>query len=160
MRDPRDAARSLLTLAGGQSLLLQLGAGGGLRIHPVVIALSALAGRAAAAAADTDVGASRRGHQLRGRCDGRLPVEHDAVVAGADHHRGAGLSARLQERVLHAKPLESVAEVADGFLVLEVGLLHPSNRLLADDPVDVAVGASFDADRELLARLPRTDDDA
>ena len=82
-----------------------------------------------------------------------LPVEDDAVAL-ADHDGGARDRAGAEQLVLDAELLEPIGEVADGLLVLEVGLLHPAHRLLAEDPVDVAVGAAFDADREVLLRAP------
>ena len=53
-----------------------------------------------------------------------LPVERDV----ADRHRAAGHRARRGERVLHAEPLEPVAEVADGLVVVERGLSDPALR--------------------------------
>ena len=65
-----------------------------------------------------------------------------------------GIAPARNSCVLDAELLEPVGEVADGLVVLEVGLLHPAHRLLAEDAVEVAVRAALDADGELLLRSP------
>src|SRR6478752_7486096 len=49
---------------------------------------------------------------------------------------GARGRAGAEQLDLDAQLLEAVTQVADGLLVLEVGLLHPLERLVAQDAVD------------------------
>ena len=128
-----------------QTLGLELGAGVGLGIHQLVVVLAALRGGAPGVLDQARVRAARRGHELGGRGERRLPVEDDAVAL-ADHDGRPGDRAGAEQLVLDAELLEAIGEVAHGLLVLEVGLLHPALGLLAEDPVHGSVRAALDAD--------------
>src|SRR5699024_9717875 len=110
----RGFSASFLVLARGRALPFELGSGCGACVPHAVVLLTTLGRGAAVRAADADVGAARRAHQLRRRGDRGLPVEDDAVLSGADHDRRAGHGARLEQRGLDAETLETVAEVAHG----------------------------------------------
>ena len=60
-------------------------------------------------------------------------VGSQSNVTVADRDRGAGLRAELGQLVLDAEPGQPVGEVADGLVVVEVGLPHPAPRLVAVD---------------------------
>src|SRR5699024_3289633 len=72
--------------------------------------------------------------------DRRYPVEHHGVRT-ADDDLVAGLRTCLDQRLLDAQPVESIGEVADGFVIGEVGLVHPALGLGTTDPEpDALVG--------------------
>src|SRR5690606_32006265 len=79
--------------------------------------------------------------------DAGLEVEHHGVVGVADQHGIALDRAEFDQALLDAEAVEPVGEEADGFVVAEVSLTHPTLGLRAADPPTVA-GL---LDRELLA---------
>src|SRR5690606_886139 len=113
------------------------------------VALAAFRRRAPRALVEPGVGPARGRHELGDRTEGGLPVEDDSVTLADDDGR-AGSRPDTVELVLDTELLEPVGEVAHGFVVLEVGLLHPAHGLVAHDPVHRAVRAALDTDRELL----------
>ena len=73
-----------------------------------------------------------------------LPVERDV----ADGHRRNRVRARRGERVLDAEPVQPVAEIADGLVVVEGGLPDPALRACAthDEPaIELRVGLDREA---------------
>lgn len=72
------------------------------------------------------------------RHDRRLPVEHHRVLLRTDGDAIPRTGTRLHQRILDAEAVEPVGEVADGLVVVEVGLANPALRLLAphaEEPV-------------------------
>ena len=168
-------------VAGGAFLHHRL-AHGGLRVHHRVVFATAFRVGAATGARlfgiETQILAARaqRGavETFRAGGDGRIPVEVDRTVALADAHLVARLGALATQLVLDAQLGETVGEVADGLVVVEVGLLHPAFRLAAGDLepefaklVLLAFDGEVDRSAVLVggtaataARLQRLDDDA
>src|SRR5690606_1236493 len=85
---------------------------------------------------------------LRAGHHGRLPVEDDRVLLGADGHTVAGAGAGLHQRLFHAQAVEPVGEVADGLVVVEVGLPHPAFGLLPAHPEQRLAADLLAGDRE------------
>jgi len=82
-----------------------------------------------------------------------LPVEHDL----ADGHLDAGRRAQVGELLLDPEAGQPVGEVADGLVVVEVGLLDPALGLGAGDDVDLVLQVNVEP--EVVDR-GRTQDDA
>ena len=81
---------------------------------------------------------------------GRLPVEGDV----ADGHRRTGLGAVRGQLRLDAEPGQPVGEVADGLVVVEVGLQDPAFRAgAADDEAAVDLGIGLDLELLGIDRL-------
>ena len=126
----------------GLELLLRRGAGG----VAVLLGLALLVTRRARGLREPQVGAARA-EQLGAGLQGRLPVEDDGVLGGADDDGVAGDGADLVELLLDTEAAEPVGEVADGLVVAEVGLADPADRAVAGDPEDRPVGAVLLDDR-------------
>ena len=93
---------------------------------------------------EAQVGAARACEELGARHEGGLPVEHDRVVTRADEDLGTSAGACLEERLLDAEACEPVCEVADGLVVVEVGLAHPAHGLGTRD-AEVLLAVLLDA---------------
>ena len=94
---------------------------------------------------------------FRTRRDRRIPIERDRTRATPDAHFIPGLGAVLPERIFDAEFRESVREVSDGFVIVEIRLHDPTFRFRSAHGVPiVAVAVLFTFDRELLdARVAR-----
>src|SRR5207245_940982 len=97
---------------------------------------------------ETEVRAARAREHFGARHHGRLPIEDNGVIL-ADHDRVPGLRANLEELVLDPEAVEPIAEVADGLVIREVGLLDPPLRLLANDAEERFEVALLVPNREL-----------
>src|SRR5699024_12029981 len=76
------------------------------------------------------------------RC--RVPVEDHSIVA-ADDDRIARFGSGLEQGVLDSEPFEPVGQIADGFVVAEVRLLHPPAGFVSEHPEQRPVGIEFAA---------------
>src|SRR3546814_1610807 len=105
------------------------------------------------------VGAAWGRHQLGGRRQRRLPVEHDAVALSDDHGRAGG-RAHTEQLVLHTEPFEAIGLLAAGLVVQEIGLLPPSQRLVAEDPAERSERAALHQHAEVALSALRAEEDA
>ena len=92
-------------------------------------------------------------HFRAGR-DGRIPIEFHGAIATTDAHFVARLGALVAQFVLDAQLGQTVGKVADGLVIIEVGLHDPTFRLGAEHLVPdfaVAVLLAFHGEVERVA---------
>ena len=76
----------------------------------------------------------------------RLPVERHVP----DGHRAPGLGAQPQQFVLDTEPGQPVAEVADGLVVVEVGLARPNARAVRRAPRSRRLAVRLDGEAAVV----------
>ena len=80
------------------------------------------------AAAGTQLSAVKH---LRAGGDGRIPIKRHGTLPLADTHLVTRLRSQPAQLVLDAKLGESVGQIADGLVIVEIGLHHPTFGLRA-----------------------------
>ena len=100
-------------------------AGFRLGIHAVQVRFLALLAGSASGLLETQVRPARA-QQFGARLHGRLPIEDEPVFFGSDNHHVSSACAAAHQLFLNTNVVELIRKEADGLIVIEVRLAHPS----------------------------------